>query len=96
MKYSLWYAIAGLLVGIAVHYAYHLHATLGVAYPYTLHAEEHSSLIVRALIGLVFGWSFAMGGKALGWYRNNDEVCGIAVSAILALVPLYLYNEFFI
>jgi hypothetical protein len=35
-------------------------------------------------------------GKALGWYKHNDEICGIAVSAILALVPLYVYNTFFI
>ena len=49
-----------------------------------------------ALIGLLFGWGFAMLGKVLGWYRNNDEVCGIAVSAILALVPLYMYNQWFI
>jgi hypothetical protein len=69
---------------------------MGIAQPYTLQPQEHSSLIARALIGLVFGWGFAMLGKVLGWYKNKDEVCGIAVSAILALVPLYLYNQFFI
>jgi hypothetical protein len=96
MTYPLLYAISGLIVGLIVHFAYYLHATLGIAYPYTMMPQEHSSLIVRALIGLVFGWGFAMLGKALGWYRKNDDVCGIAVSAILALVPLYLYNQFFI
>jgi hypothetical protein len=96
MMYSVIYAVVGLIVGLIVHFAYSLHATLGVGYPYTLLTQEHSSMIVRALIGLVFGWGFAMLGKALGWYRNNDEVCGIAVSAILALIPLYLYNQFFI
>jgi hypothetical protein len=96
MKYPLLYAFAGLVVGLISHFAYSLHATLGIGYPYTLVPAEHSSLIARALIGLVFGWGFGMIGKALGWYRNSDEVCGIAVSAILALVPLYLYNQFFI
>lgn len=96
MKYPLFYAVAGLIVGILSHFAYRLHADLGIAQPYTLPPAEHSSLIARALIGMIFGFGFAMTGKALGWYRNNDEVCGIAVSAILALVPLYLYNTFFI
>jgi hypothetical protein len=96
MKYSLLYAFAGLVVGLISHFAYTLHATLGVGLPYHLLPQEHSSLIVRALIGLLFGWGFAMMGKALGWYRKNDEICGVAVSAILALVPLYLYNQFFI
>lgn len=96
MKYSLLYAFAGLVVGLISHFAYTLHATLGVALPYHLIPQEHSTLIARALIGLCFGWGFAMMGKALGWYRKNDEICGVAVSAILALVPLYLYNQFFI
>lgn len=96
MKYSLLYAFAGLVVGLISQLAYHLHATMGVAYPYHLLPQEHSTWIVRALIGLFFGWGFAMMGKALGWYKHNDEICGIAVSAILALVPLYLYNQFFI
>jgi hypothetical protein len=96
MKYPLLYAASGLIVGIICHFAYHLHQTLGVAYPYTMVAAEHSTLIARALIGLVFGTGFAMLGKALGWYKHDDEICGIAVSAILALVPLYLYNQFFI
>jgi hypothetical protein len=93
MKYSLLYAVVGFIVGLLTQFAYHLHATLGIAYPYTLLPEEHSSWIVRALIGMVFGWGFAMLGKVLGWYRNNDEICGIAVSAILALIPLYAYNQ---
>ena len=96
MKYPLLYAFAGLVVGLISHFAYWLHASLGVAYPYTLPPAEHSSIIARALIGMFFGLGFAMMGKALGWYRKNDEVCGIAVSAILALIPLYLYNTFFI
>jgi hypothetical protein len=96
MKYSLLYAAVGLVVGLISHFAYTLHATLGVGYPYTLLPQEHSSMIARALIGLIFGWGFAMLGKVLGWYRHNDEICGVAVSAILALIPLYLYNQFFI
>ena len=96
MKYSLLYAAVGLIVGLIVHFAYTVHASLGVGYPYTLMPQEHSSMIARALIGLVFGWGFATMGRVLGWYPHNDEICGIAVSAILALVPLYLYNQFFI
>jgi hypothetical protein len=96
MKYPLLYAFAGLGVGLICHFAYTLHATIGVGYPYTLLPQEHGALIARALIGLFFGLGFAMLGKVLGWYKNNDEVAGIAVSAILALVPLYLYNQFFI
>ena len=96
MKYPVLYALAGLVVGIISHFAYMAHHTLGVAAPYTMPAPEHSSLIVRALIGLVFGLGFAMLGKVLGWYKNNDEIAGVAVSAILALVPLYIYNQWFI
>lgn len=96
MKYPLLYAFAGLVVGLISHFAYWMHNHLGVAQPYTMVPAEHSSIIVRALIGMVFGFGFAMTGKALGWYKKNDEVAGIAVSAILALVPLYLYNTFFI
>jgi hypothetical protein len=96
MKYTWLYALAGLIVGILSHFAYQLHASLGIGYPYTMPPLEHGSLVARALIGLLFGCGFAMLGKVLGWYRNNDEVCGIAVSAILALVPLYVYNQWFI
>jgi hypothetical protein len=96
MKYSIIYALVGLAVGLIVHFAYSLHATIGIGHPYMLLPQEHGSMIARALIGLIFGWGFAMFGKMIGWYRNNDEVCGIAVSAILACVPLYLYNQFFI
>ena len=94
--YPALYALAGLIVGIIADFAYEMHARMGVAFPYTMPPVEHSSVIVRALIGMVFGFGFAMIGKALGWYKHDDEIFGVAVSAILALVPIYMYNQWLI
>ena len=88
--------MAGLIVGILSHFAYQLHASMGLAIRILCRRSEHGSLIARALIGLLVRLGFRHAWKSLGWYRHNDEVAGIAVSAILALVPLYMYNQWFI
>ncbi|GAA5004469.1 GlsB/YeaQ/YmgE family stress response membrane protein [Acinetobacter puyangensis] len=53
--------------------------------------EDKAGFIVTTLLGIIGSLAATYGGRALGWYAEN-EAAGFIASVVGAIVILFIYN----